>query len=370
MRMNVLFAAGGTGGHIFPAVAVWEELVRRNPRQVQACWLGSQDRMESTLVPALGIPYVAMPIKGFKKTISADTLLLPFRIAASVLKARTCMQQFKPDVVVVTGAYISYPAGIAAKQLGIPYVVMESNVNLGKTNRQLAPNARLLVVSYAETMAQLSPSTQEHAKVLGNPVRSTITQLVDPAEARRAFGLDPVRPTVFVMGGSLGARSINNAVQSMVNSWKHESQAPFQLLWQTGKNYTAVVPNEVGSSVRVMEFVESMGMAYAAADLVVGRSGATSVAELGIVGKPAILVPLPSASMGEQQLNASAVAKRGGAVVLQDSRVDQDLASAINDIVFDQHKLSVMSTAMTSLGMPNAARAVAEEIEGIVGRGL
>ena len=367
MSIRVLFAAGGTGGHIFPAIAVYEELLLRYGSALQVHWLGSANRMESTMIPKYGIPYTAMPIQGFRSLMSLDTALLPFRVASSVMKARSCMRTFKPDVVVVTGAYISYPAGIAAKQLSIPYVVMESNVNIGKTNRQLIPHAAGVILSYEESQAQLPTHALARSHVLGNHVRSCVKQTITSGEAREMFGLHTDTPTLFAVGGSLGARSINLAMQGMLFELADETQAPFQIIWQTGKNFQAHVPDSLKGAVAALEFVDDVGAAYQAADVVIARSGATTLAELGVIGKPAILVPLPSASMGEQQLNANAAERRGAATVIADENLATELMMTVQNLMNNETQRRTMSQRMLAMGRPDAASKTVDVIEALVG---
>jgi UDP-N-acetylglucosamine--N-acetylmuramyl-(pentapeptide) pyrophosphoryl-undecaprenol N-acetylglucosamine transferase len=275
------------------------------------------------------------------------------------------MRLFRPHVVLVTGAYISYPAGVAAKQLGLPLVVMESNVNLGKSNRQLANAATLIALSFEESLQHLPPHLHHKARVTGNPVRLNIQPGISSGEARSAFGLHQGEPTVLVMGGSLGARSINNAVQRMVEAWSAEAKAPYQLIWQTGRQFVARVPDELKGAVVTQEFIANVGMAYAAASLVVCRSGATTVAELGVMGKPAILVPLPSASTDEQRRNAEAVALRNAAMLLPDAELGALLPSRIHELLSDPPRLEEMARCMQELARPKAADVVAAEIESI-----
>jgi UDP-N-acetylglucosamine--N-acetylmuramyl-(pentapeptide) pyrophosphoryl-undecaprenol N-acetylglucosamine transferase len=235
-------------------------------------------------------------------------------------------------------------------QEGVPLFVLESNINPGKTNARLAPKAAAVVLAFEESVQQYPASLRSKLHVLGNPVRTQIDASRDTASARASFGLDPQRPTVLVFGGSLGARTINDAISSALSMFETE---PYQVLWQTGANYTA--PSLVPSNVHVVPFIADMGAAYAAADLVVARSGATTIAELGIVGKPAIFVPLPSASTDEQRRNAAAVERAGGALVLDDARASAELATTIRTLMLDVEQRRTMATAMLRIGHPQAA---------------
>jgi len=354
--MRVVVACGGTGGHIFPAVAVVEQLIALTNGRCKTLFLGSQDRMETRLLPSMGYDYIGMPIAGFRG-LSMSTLSLPFKILRSIMIARSAMRRFKPHAVICTGAYISYPVGVAARLEGVPLIVLESNLNPGKSNARLVGSAAAVVLAFEDSRAFYPASIQPKLHVLGNPVRTQIDPSASVRDARIWWGLDPDRETVLVFGGSLGARAINDAVEA---SLEHVAQAPWQMIWQTGKGH--VMQRAVPGNVKVTEFIDDMGAAYAAADLVVARSGATTIAELGIVGKPAILVPLPSASTNEQKHNASVVARHGAAEVIDNDRLGDELSAGIERIMADAARRTIMSANMRGLGRPDAARDAAELI--------
>ncbi|MBC8125178.1 MAG: undecaprenyldiphospho-muramoylpentapeptide beta-N-acetylglucosaminyltransferase [Candidatus Kapabacteria bacterium] len=346
---RVVVAAGGTGGHIFPAVAVVEQLELLTNGACSTVFLGSTDRMEATLIPKLGYQFVPMPIVGYKG-LALSTLSLPFNVLASIRIAREVIRKQKPHAVICTGAYVSYPVGIAAMLLRIPLIVLESNLNPGKTNSRLAHRARAVVLAFEESFDFYHEKLASKLHVLGNPVRTQINTEIPQGAARRHFGLKEDVATVLVFGGSLGARTINSEIERLLPTI---AGRPWQMLWQTGKGFTPA--SSLPENVRVVPFLDDMGSAYAAADLIVARSGATTIAELGIVGKPAILVPLPSASTNEQQHNASVVAKNGGAVVVADGSLQESLLSTIDDIMNSPAQRTYMSMSMTALGKPNAA---------------
>ncbi len=368
-ELRIAIGAGGTGGHIFPAVAVLNALQTMLPGKIHSEWLGSADRMERTIVPKMGIPYTPMPIRGFAGLTSVQTILLPFRVMKSIQIARRVLRRFKPHVVLTTGAYISYPVGIAAIRAHIPLVIMESNVNIGKTNARLLSSASAVVLAYEQSKRFIPTNKQSNVYVFGNPVRSVVPGSSSPSEIRERFGLEPTKPTVFIMGGSLGARSINEAIQKLLDETANGSALPYQLIWQTGAMFTPTVPNMHSRNVRVMPFVENVAEAYAAADLVVCRSGASTLAELAVTGKPAILVPLPSASMNEQQQNAELFAQCKAAVVVNNGEVNQKLESTIHALITDNAKRAQMSDAIRKLGKPDAASLVAQLVCTIAGAG-
>lgn len=361
---RVVVAAGGTGGHIFPAVAVVEQLQRLTEGRCSALFLGSADRMETSLIPSLGYPFVSMPIAGFKGLGSISTLTLPLKIMRSVRIARAAIKRHRPHAVICTGAYISYPAGIAAVRERIPLFVLESNINPGKTNARLAPKAAAVVLAFADSVQHYPEQLRSKLHVLGNPVRTQIDATRTATDARRALGLDPDRSTVLVFGGSLGARTINDAIASALPMLATE---PYQVLWQTGKQFD--VPANLPPNVRAVPFIDAMGDAYAAADLVVSRSGATTIAELGIIGRAAIFVPLPSASTDEQRKNAMAVERAGGAIVMADADASRSLAITIRQLMLDEARRTSMATAMRTLGRPDAAADTASLILRLCGYG-
>jgi UDP-N-acetylglucosamine--N-acetylmuramyl-(pentapeptide) pyrophosphoryl-undecaprenol N-acetylglucosamine transferase len=354
--MRVVVACGGTGGHIFPAVAVVEQLSALTNGQCQPLFLGSRDRMETRLLPSMGYEFVGMPIEGFRG-LSLSTLTLPFKILRSILIARRAIRRFKPHAVICTGAYISYPAGVAASLEGVPLIVLESNLNPGKSNARLVDRAAAVVLAFEDSRAFYPAAIQSKLHVLGNPVRTQINPSASVRDARIWWGLDPDRETVLVFGGSLGARAINDAVEA---SLENIAQAPWQMIWQTGKGH--VTQRAVPENVKATEFIDDMGAAYAAADLVVSRSGATTIAELGIVGKPAILVPLPSASTNEQKHNANVVARHGAAEVIANERLGDELWAGVERLMANPLQRAEMSANMCDLGRPNAARDAADLI--------
>ena len=355
-RFRVLVAAGGTGGHIFPAVAVVEQLQALTNGHCDPVFMGSRDRMEHVIIPKLGYPYVAMPIAGFKG-VHLSTLSLPLKVFTSIRIARQTIRQHRPHAVVCTGAYISYPVGIAAMREGVPLIVLESNLHPGKTNARLAPHASAVVVAFAESVEQYTAKMRTKLHVLGNPVRAQINERRDSEGARIALGLDPQRPTVFVFGGSLGAHTINSVIERNLSTI---AEMPWQLLWQTGKGYTPQA--SIPSNVRVMPFVDDMGSAYCAADLVVSRSGATTIAELGIVGKPAIFIPLPSASTNEQVHNARVCEANNAAIVVADADLSISLVPTMIRVMSDVSQRASMAAAMHNLGKPHAAHDAAQLI--------
>ena len=355
---NALIAAGGTGGHLFPAIAVAEEFARITGGDCAIEFIGTADRIEATIVPKHGYPFYTIPIAGLQKLVSVETLKLPFRVLESVLKSRQILQETKPDCVICAGAYLSYPVGLAASQLGIPLFLMESNAFPGKTIKRLASRATRIYATFEDSRRHFSPSVAAKLEIVGNPVRSNLSTLPDKATARTMFGLDPTKLTVFIFGGSLGARSINAAVSSSLECFRASG---IQVLWQTGKNYTpSATTNTEG--VHIMQFVENMAAAYSAADVVVCRAGATTIAELAIIRKPAILVPFPQAANDHQTSNARALQEQGAAILLPDAEVQERLFSSVQGLLANSVAQEAMKRSLAPFAKPEAAKHIAEAI--------
>ena len=355
--INILVAAGGTGGHLFPALAVVDKLQKIIGYKVIPSFVGINNKIESKVIPQLGFNFTKLPISGFTGVFSINSYLLPFKIFRSIFKCRSLIKKLNIDVCLCTGAYLSYPAGIAAYKEHIPIVLMESNVFPGKTIKLLSSKADLIITSFKESEKYFPSSLNHVIKYLGNPVRSELLSLPPQELARARFGLDPQLRTILIFGGSLGARSINNSIIKLLPI---VAKSNYQVLWQIGNNFT--VPKDIPSNVKVLNFIDDMASAYSASDLVVSRSGATTVAELCVVAKPSILVPLPSASNNEQESNANVLHNKGAAIMLLDYTLDEYLLDIINELIEDPKKLSKMGKAAKSLAKPDAADYAAQSI--------
>lgn len=354
---KALIAAGGTGGHLFPAIAVAEECANILNNNCHIEFIGTADRIEATIVPKHGYPFHTLPIAGLQKLVSVNTLKLPFQILESVRKARGILQAMKPHCVICAGAYLSYPVGIAASQLGIPLFLMESNAIPGKAILQLAAKATRIYAAFEESKQHFPPSLHSRIEVLGNPVRSNLAELPDKHTAKVTLNLALDKPTVFVFGGSLGARSINGAVNDTIERFR---AAGIQVLWQTGKNYTPMA--NTGGVAEVLPFIDNMANAYSAADVIVCRAGATTLAELAIIRKPAILVPFPQAANDHQTANARALQEQGAAILLKDSEVRDRLFDAVQGILHNARAQEAMKISLEHFAKPNAARDIATAI--------
>lgn len=357
--LKVLVAAGGTGGHLFPAMAVVEQLEDLTQNSCRAEFVGTHGRIEAEAVPKAGYEFHAIPISGLGPILSLNTLRLPFKIYRSIAMCKQIISRFRPDVVLCTGAYLSYPAGMAASALSVPLYLLESNASPGKTIKMLASRATRLFVSFKETLQYFKHDIRDKISVVGNPIRKSFVPLPECSESRKFFGLQPDTSTVLCFGGSLGARSINLAFETALPLLLEKG---YQVIWQTGKHYKPTNIPSMSSSLKILPFIDNMPAAYSAANLILCRSGATTVAELTAVGKPAILVPLPHASNDEQTQNARIMADAGAARILEDSLLPDSLPTALLGLMQAPEKLGRMAENSLALGKPEAAKIIAESI--------
>ena len=356
-RLNLLVAAGGTGGHLFPAMAVVEELKRNLGDRLSVVFVGNAGRIEGKAVPAAGYEFHDMPIRGINSKFSLSNLTLPFKIFKSINICSKLIRHNQINAVLCTGAYISYPAGISASTKGIPLFLMESNVIPGKTIRALSAKSRLIITSFAETENYLTKGSNTEIINLGNPVRLNLLNLPDQSTARVNFGLEPDKKTILVFGGSLGARTINNAIEKFINKGLNSD---LQIIWQTGSYFESNIKEN--KNLRILKFIDDMASAYSAADLVISRSGATTMSELAVTRKPAILVPFPKAANNHQELNADSYDKIGAAVKIRDLQLWDKIEYIIPELLNDAAKLDSMKQNLDKLSKPDAACQSAVEI--------
>ena len=362
--MKILVAAGGTGGHLFPMLAVVEQMQElyscsndSSDRTIDFYFFGRADKIEGKIVPALGYQLHTTKLTGLASSLSLQTLKIPFQLSKSILQLVKLIRTKKIDAVLCAGAYLSVPAGIAGKICGKKIFLMESNVNPGKAIRILSNFATLIYTSFDSTANYFNDEINKKIKNFGNPVRKNIIQNTNVDMAFERFNLEKKRRLVLIFGGSLGAKSINDAVLKHLDNF---SKADYNILWQTGNNFKLAV--ELPSNIMRVEFIEDMAAAYSVADLVVARSGATTIAELCIVGKPAVLVPLPSASNNEQYLNAKYLADNNAGIIIKNEDIGNDLYSAVNDLMQNKQQLLGMSATLKSLAKPNASIKIATDI--------
>lgn len=359
--MTIVFAGGGTGGHLFPGLAIAEALQSKVPA-ARISFAGSRDKIEATVVPRHGYEFDPVWISGFRRRLSLSTFVFPLKVAVSLWQARGIIRRRRPDVVVGTGGYVSGPVVYMAARMGVPTLIQEQNEYPGVTTRLLAKRADEVHITFEETRAHIADARVVH--VTGNPVRSSLRRL-PTANARRVWGLDPDRPVLFVFGGSLGASSINTAVGGMLRSLDEQG---VQVLWQTGARDAQAARDAAAGSAHVVvrEFIHEMDAAYSAATLVLCRAGATSLAELTVLGLPSVLVPYPHAAADHQRRNARALENAGAARVVEDGQA-RTLGAVVLELLRDQDALRRMSEAAARLGRPDAASCIADAVIRLAG---
>lgn len=357
---RVIISGGGTGGHIFPAVAIADELKRQFP-QVDILFIGAEGKMEMEKVPQAGYRIIGLPIVGLQRKLTLKNLALPFKIIKSMVMARKTIREFRPEVVIGVGGYASGPTLKTASMLGIPTLVQEQNSFAGKTNMLLAKKAYRLCVAY-DGMEKFFP--EEKIVLTGNPVRLEVTRIEGKrSEAFECYGLDPSKPAILVIGGSLGARTLN---ESLVGGIEKLQQQGIQVLWQCGKLYydelTSRLNGKDMTGVHLTQFISRMDLAYALADVIVSRAGAISVSELCLVRKPAILVPSPNVAEDHQTHNAMALVSRQAAILVKDMDAKNTLIDEAIQLTNDKELQSKLSQNIAQLGKPNATKDIVGEI--------
>jgi UDP-N-acetylglucosamine--N-acetylmuramyl-(pentapeptide) pyrophosphoryl-undecaprenol N-acetylglucosamine transferase len=355
--MKILVAAGGTGGHLFPALAVVENLEELSNEKIEFHFFGRADKIEGKVVSSLGYKLHTTELTGLVKVVSFNTLKLPFRLLSSILKLKKLIQRENIDAVLCAGAYLSIPAGIACRLCGKKLFLMESNVNPGKAINALAGSATAIYTSFDSTANYFNDPIKRKLKCFGNPVRKDIMQGCNVDKAFEKFGLDKNKRVVLIFGGSLGARAINNAVVKWLDNF---SRIDYQILWQTGNSFMDKV--DLPNNVKKVEFIDDMASAYTIADLVVSRSGATTIAELCVVGKPAVLVPLPSASNNEQYFNAKYLEEHQAVMIVRNDDILDNLYSVVDGLMCDKQRLLFMSDSLKLLSKVDASMKIAGDI--------
>jgi len=355
-KVNLLFAAGGTGGHLFPATAIANYLRDNYNDKVKCIFIGTEDRIESIKVPEMSFEYHSMPITAFPGK-NLKGLSYPLTFMNSITKARKVIKKEDIDAVICTGAYISYPPGLAAKKSRKKLFLMESNVNPGKSILWLSKTATKIYTSYEKSSEFFDPITATNIYCMGNPVRKEILEQKNKDESLKLYGLNTDWKTIFIFGGSLGAKSINRAVENHLDNF---ASMKVNVIWQTGKNY--VIPATLPNNVKASIFIDDMDTAYAASDLVLARSGATTVAEIAVLGKPSILVPLPSASNNEQYENARMLDESDAAILINNDDIEDKLFDLIKKLITNDEELRRMSEKVKTFARPDAVREIAEDI--------
>lgn len=359
-KVRVIISGGGTGGHIFPAIAIANAL-KKLEQGIEILFVGAQGKMEMEKVPKAGYEIIGLNIAGLNRSNMLKNLTFPFKLIGSLLKSMSIIRKFKPNVVVGVGGFASGPVMYAAGSKGIPTVIQEQNSYAGITNKLLGKKAKKVCVAY-DNMDSFFPAS--NIIRTGNPVRQDILNLEGKREeAYKTFNLDPSKKTLLVIGGSLGARSINLAIKSHIEDFK---KADVQVVWQTGKLFIEeakkVVADANATNMFVSDFIYTMDQAYAVADVVISRAGASSISELCIVGKPAVLVPFPFAAEDHQTKNAQALVDNEAAILVTDSKANEEACEHALRLLNDEAECEKLSTNIQTLALPNADEEIAKEI--------
>jgi len=360
MALRIIISGGGTGGHIFPAIAIANALKRIAP-DTEILFVGATGRMEMEKVPAAGYKIIGLDIQGFQRSSLWKNVLLPFKIVKSVLKSRSIVKDFKPNAVVGVGGYASGPLLYAAQQLGIPYLIQEQNSYAGITNKWLGKNAKKICVAF-EGMEKFFPA--DRIMLTGNPIRKESVNVEGrKGEAALQLNLLSSKKTILVTGGSLGAGTLNKSTMAGLDKFL---AADVQLIWQTGKYYYPGIKEKLAgrehSSIKVLEFLPHMDLAYALADVIISRAGAGTIAELCVVKKPVILVPSPNVAEDHQTQNALALIKNKAAVLVKDADAETKLVSRAIELVFDENQCETLSQNIGAMALSNADEIIANEV--------
>jgi UDP-N-acetylglucosamine--N-acetylmuramyl-(pentapeptide) pyrophosphoryl-undecaprenol N-acetylglucosamine transferase len=358
-HIKVILSGGGTGGHVFPAIAIANAIKATVP-SAEFLFVGAKGRMEMEKVPSAGYLIEGLWISGFQRRITFDNLSFPFKVLSSLMKAHKIIRRFQPNLVIGTGGYASGPTLRAATSMGIPALIQEQNSMPGITNKLLSKKVQTICVAY-EGMEKFFPASK--LRLTGNPIRQDIVNYSrGKAEALKEFTLNDGPVTLLVVGGSLGARTINQSIHAGLEEL---AKNRIQLIWQTGKGYAAVAEEAIkpfsGKGMITTAFINRMDMAYAAADIVISRSGAIAISEICAVGKPAILVPSPNVTDDHQTKNTLALTHKNAAIMVSDAEAPAKLIRTVIELATDPARQSELKKNILQMAHPDAAEAIAEE---------
>ena len=358
--INIIISGGGTGGHIYPAIAIANELKLRYPN-ANFLFVGAKDKMEMEKVPQAGYKIKGLWISGIQRKLTIKNLSFPFKLGNSLLNSRRIIKEFKPDIAIGTGGFASGPILIMANRKGIPTLIQEQNSYPGITNKLLSKKAHKICVAY-DNLERFFPS--DKIVKTGNPVRQDLLTIHTKTEDAKAFfELDDKKKTILILGGSLGARRVNQLIEEQLDFFKTQE---VQLIWQCGKLYVDEYKkyNHL-ENVQVHQFLNRMDLAYAAADIIISRAGASSVSELCIVGKPVVFIPSPNVAEDHQTKNAKSIADKHGAILLKESELDT-FSIVFETLMKDKGKQENLSENIKELALPNATNHIVNEIEKLI----
>ncbi len=357
-----ILSGGGTGGHIYPAIAIANELKKRYP-DAKFLFVGAKDRMEMEKVPKAGYEIEGLWITGLQRKLTLKNILFPLKLISSMLRARKIVSRFKPHAVVGTGGFASGPLLRVASGRGIPCVLQEQNSYAGITNKLLKDRVAKICVAY-DGMERFFP--KDKVVKTGNPVRGDLVEMKqERSEALQYFGLDPEKPTLLVLGGSLGARKINQLIQKELDYLK---ELGLQLIWQCGKGYFEQYEKYASKDVKVLDFLNRMDHAYTAANMIISRAGAGSVSELCIVGKPVVFIPSPNVAEDHQTKNAEALVAENAALMLKESQLENEFETVFAKLLASNEQQEALSNNIKKLALPDATKHIVDEIEKLLNK--
>ena len=359
-NLKFIISGGGTGGHIYPAVAIANELKVRYP-SAEFLFVGAKDRMEMEKVPQAGYKIKGLWISGLQRSLSFKNMMFPFKLISSLWASKKIIKNFKPDAAIGTGGYASAPLLRVASNKGIPCLIQEQNSHAGITNKWLSNKAKSICVAY-DGMDDFFPS--DKIKLTGNPVRQDLLDIsTKREEAISFFNLKNDQKTILILGGSLGARRINELIDS---SFELFSKLNLQVIWQCGNFYYETYKYKETKTVQIHAFLNRMDLAYAASDFIISRAGALSVSELCLVGKPVIFIPSPNVAEDHQTKNALAISNKNAALLIKENELDKKFETVFSELITSEEQQITFSKNIKNLGKPNATKEIVAEIERIM----
>ena len=375
-KIKAIISGGGTGGHIFPALSIANKLKELNP-ETEILFVGAEGRMEMERVPAAGYKIVGLPVAGLQRKLTLSNLALPFKVIKSVRMAKKVIREFRPDIAIGVGGYASAPLLWAASRLGVPTLIQEQNGFAGLTNKILGKNAKAICVAY-EGMERFFPA--DRIILTGNPIRKEIVPATEQMkqEAMSFYGLDPAKKHIFIVGGSLGSGTLNNAMKKWVSEGCPSGEG-LEIIWQCGKYYKPSVDAFMkeaeekglgGECLRYIhhsDFIKRMDLAYAAADIVISRSGASSISELCAAHKASIFVPSPNVTEDHQTHNAMALVRKDAGMIVKDSEAGEKLMKTACMLIENPEKIALMERNIAALAKTEAAQEIVDEAYKIIG---
>jgi UDP-N-acetylglucosamine--N-acetylmuramyl-(pentapeptide) pyrophosphoryl-undecaprenol N-acetylglucosamine transferase len=348
-----LLAGGGTGGHLYPAIAVADEIKRLQP-EAQILFIGTKSKIEGRVIPKLGYKFKSIWIKGFARKFSFSNLIFPIRLMVSIVQSLFISMRFKPKVAIGSGGYVAGPAIWGASVMGAKIILIEPNSYPGVTTRLLEKQADEIHIAFEESKKYLR--VKDKIVLSGNPVRTSMI-LINKSEALKHFGLDESRKTLLILGGSLGARSINKIVSESLSELRN---LDLQIIWQTGSAYFDEYKNLNSSQVKILSFIDEMDKAYSSCDLVIARAGASTISELAALALPSLLIPSPNVAENHQYHNAKSLADAGAAILIEDKNLGENFLKVVASLIFADEKLNVLSSRIKNFSKHDAANNIAK----------